>query len=88
MIPLGAAENSPYASSRITTPGATSRIWRSASNGIDCPVGLLGLVTKTTSGLRSRTAATALPTSSEKSSERCACSHSVWVPSEMIGCIE
>ncbi|COX48366.1 Uncharacterised protein [Mycobacterium tuberculosis] len=42
----------------------------------------------TTSGLRSTTAATATSTSRPKSLARDASIHSVWVPSEMIGCIE
>ena len=52
------------------------------------PVGLFGEVTKTTSGSCSAIAPTAWGTSRVKSSARCAGVQRVWVPSEMIGCIE
>ena len=48
----------------------------------------MGLATNTTSGWWSTIAATAASTSRLKSSARAASIHSVWVPSEMIGCIE
>ncbi len=69
-------------------PGAASRISRIPSSGTLCPVGLLGLVTNTTSGRRSRMAATEASISRVKSERRYAGTHSVWVPSAMIGCIE
>ncbi len=53
-----------------------------------CPDGLFGLATNTTSGSRSPIAATAVATSRLKSAARVDSIHSVWVPFEMIGCIE
>ena len=65
-----------------------SRSRRSSSSETLWPDGLFGLATKTMSGLRSLMACTATSASRLKSSARSATSHSVWVPSEMIGCIE
>ncbi|CAG7029288.1 hypothetical protein PICSAR164_04441 [Mycobacterium avium subsp. paratuberculosis] len=69
-------------------PGAASSSRRRPDSETLCPDGLFGLATNTTSGVRSVTAATAASTSRLKSSARAACSHSVRVPSEMMGCIE
>ena len=68
--------------------GATSSSRRRSSSETLCPDGLFGLATNTTSGCVRRSRATATSTSRPKSSARLASSHSVWVPSEMIGCIE
>jgi hypothetical protein len=58
------------------------------SSSTAVPVGLFGLVTKTTSGRTSRTWAAAAATSMVKSGRRCPSTHDVPVPAEMIGCIE
>jgi hypothetical protein len=46
----GCGENSAYASSTTTSPGAASTSRRRSVWGIDPPVGLFGLVRNTTSG--------------------------------------
>ena len=84
----GPAENSTYASSTTTSPGAASAIAASSESSIDCPVGLFGVVTNSTSGACSRTIATARSASREKSSRRGAGTHAVRVPAARIGCIE
>ncbi|SLI71504.1 Uncharacterised protein [Mycobacteroides abscessus subsp. abscessus] len=69
-------------------PGAASRILARSAPGMLWPVGLFGLVTNTTSGRRSAMVATAWSMSRLKSALRLASTHSVSMPSEMIGCIE
>ena len=59
MIALGLAENSAYASSTTTIPGAAPISARSESRSNEPPVGLFGLVTKSRSGCSCFTAATA-----------------------------
>ena len=58
------------------------------SSATAVPVGLFGLVTKTTSGRTSRTWAAAAAASMVKSARRCPSTHAVPVPAAMIGCIE
>ena len=58
------------------------------SSSTAVPVGLFGLVTKTTSGRTSRTWATAASTSIVKSARRWPSTQAVLVLPEMIGCIE
>ena len=58
------------------------------SSATAVPVGLFGLVTKTTSGRTSRTCAAAAAASMVKSSRRWPSTQPVPVPAEMIGCIE
>src|SRR5664279_4847197 len=59
-----------------------------SAGGSDPPVGLLGLVTNTTSGERSATMAAAASMSTVKSGRRGQDTQLVLVPEAMIGCIE
>ena len=85
---LGRSENSAYASSTTTIPGAASTSAASSYGSSDCPVGLFGLVRNVTSGARSASKPAAAGMSIVKSSRRGVGSHSVRVPPAMIGCIE
>ena len=59
-----------------------------SASGSDPPVGLLGLVTNTTSGERSATIVAAASMSTLKSARRGHDTQLVLVPEAMIGCIE
>ena len=89
----GATESASNSAPSVSGPGASrwasvaSSNRRSSSETL-CPEGLLGLVTNTMSGVCSLIAVAATAASSPKSSSRLATSHCVWVPSEIIGCIE
>lgn len=84
--------NSMYASSTTTIDGlaacAASYSARTVSGGTALPVGLLGVVMKTTSGWFSATACTAAAVSIVKSSLRGPEIQPVPVPREMSACIE
>ena len=72
---MPARRNSPYASSTTTMPpgsydAAASHSIVTASGGRAVPVGLLGLGSSTTDGVRSRTSSRAASRSREKSSAR------------------
>ncbi len=89
-----ARANSSYASSTTSTPvrpwsyDRASYSASTVSSATAVPVGLFGLVTKTTSGRSSRTCAAAAVASMVKSSRRWPSTQAVPVPAEMIGCIE
>src|SRR5690349_1354867 len=84
----GLSENSAYASSTTTMPGAACTSSLMSAGGSDPPVGLLGLVMNTTSGDRSATIVAAASMSTLKSERRGQDTQVVLVPEAMIGCIE
>ena len=83
-----ARANSAYASSTTTMPGASASTASTVASGSAVPVGLFGLVRKTTSGACSRTCAAAscglMPNSASRTPGR----QRVPVPAVMISCIE
>ena len=85
---LGDGENSAYASSTTTIPGAASRSRRRSPESMTWPVGLLGVVTNRMSGWRSVIAVRAPSTSMDRSSARSTGIHSVSVPAARMGCME
>ena len=87
-IALGRSENSAYASSTTTIPGAARTSARMSCSGRDPPLGLFGLVMNSTSGCRSATDAQAASMSMLKSGRRGLEIQLVLVPEAMIGCIE
>ena len=80
--------NSKYASSTITTPGASHAIASTVSRLSAVPVGLFGEQTKTMSGWNTRTWALALLRAELEAAVRCPSSQPVPVALASSGCIE